>query len=69
MKVVHPECSFCSFDCPGTSCCHSADLHFLLVPVDGPRLTLRAIGKNGQPIPRKPLSDIPPPGPERTITL
>ncbi len=54
---------------PGTSCCHGADLHFLLVTVDGPRLTLRAIGKNGQPIPRKPLSDIPPHGPEITITL
>ncbi|HEX9935607.1 MAG TPA: metallophosphoesterase [Longimicrobium sp.] len=45
---------------PGASCCHSEQPHFLLVTVNGPRLTLRAIGRNGADIERKQLADLPP---------
>lgn len=54
---------------PGASCCHGDDVHFLLVRVDGPRLTLQALGTDGAPIHAKPLADLPPHPPTIEIAL
>ncbi|HEX8694686.1 MAG TPA: metallophosphoesterase family protein [Longimicrobium sp.] len=54
---------------PGASCCHGDAAHFLLVTVDGPRLTLRAIGTDGRLIPTKPLADLPPHPAQINLTL
>lgn len=54
---------------PGASCCHGDTPHFLLVTVNGPRLTVRAIGKDGKDIPRKQLANLPPHGPAIEVTL
>lgn len=42
------------------SCCHSAEMHFLLVTVDGARLTIRAIGRDGRQIETRPLANLAP---------
>ena len=54
---------------PGTSCCHGEATHFLMMTVDGPRLTLEAVGTDGKLIPTQPLADLPPHPARLDLTL